>query len=387
MKKLLLFLLLCFPLMAGDISKENKPPTVKVLLAKLSKQALVEVKGRFHVYNPKNDELIESHTRSLRSKMTTKEKGLHWGELYSDLFELRIVPNDKNTRILINGIQYRGCVEIYSIGGTLNIVNEVDTENYLKSTLGAKIEETLSKETLDAIVITERTHITYTIQKDAFASWQVEASKVGYLGESAARQNKGVQEAVERTRDLILSYRKKPFATTWGMNSAGKSVSYPSIFRRGGQAPRGVAHLPSITLREKTKWKSTLPQKTLASLTGLTNIKEVDLFRAEKSDKVYAVRFIGEEECKDIDFFTLQKALGEKLLPSNDFTVTLKGKKATITGFGKGLGTGLCATSAEIMASGKSTSEQILKYHFPETNLLNMRQESGRASITSHIWR
>ena len=387
MKKILLLLTLTLSLFAKDPSQENKPVTVKVLLTKLSEQALVEVKGRFSIYNPKNDELVANHTRSLRAKMTTKEKGIYWDELYTDLYELRIIPADRNTRILINGIQYRGCVEIYSIGGTLNIVNEVDAENYLKSILSKKINASLTQTTIDAITITERTNLYYQIQKAAYASWQVEAFKTGYAGEAAARQNLPVQNAVDRTRDLILNYRKKPFAASWGINNAGNSVSYTSIFRRTGAVPKGVSHLPSETQRKNSEWKTTLAQKTLVNLTGLSSIQEIDLFRAEKSSKVYALRFIGEKGCKDIDFFTFQKALGTKQIPSNDFTVSLKGKKIHFRGYGNGPGVGLCATSSEIMASGKSTTEKVLSYHFPGTKLLNMREETGRSATTSHIWR
>ena len=386
MMRLFVFLLFALPLCGHDISQENKPITVKVLIEKLIDDALIEVKGRCYIYNPKNNELLLSTTKSKRAKMTTKDKGLYWGDLFTGIYELRIVPSEKNTRILVGGIQYKGCIEIYSIGGTLNIVNEVDGESYLKSILGPKVDVSLSNETLEALAITERTNLYFLVQKDNYASWQVEAAKVGYTGEASARQNKPIQDAVDKTRDLFLSFRNKPFLASWGMNHAGKTVSYSMIFRRSGNVPKGVEHLPSTQFREKSAWKLTVAQKDLTTLTGLRTIKEIDLFKAEKSEKVYAVRFIGEKGCKDIDFFTLQKAFGENQLPSNDFSVIFKGKKAYFKGYGRGSGVGLCIKSAETMARGKSKAEEILAFHFPETKLLNQRQESGQKLATSHVW-
>lgn len=385
-KRLLLLLVFALTLSAADLSKQNKPPTVRVLLTKLAEDALIEVRGRYLIYNPKNDELIATGSKKKRARVLTRENGIYWDEPFADIYEMRIVPNEESASILVNGIQYKGCVEIYSIGGTINIVNEVDTENYLKSVLGPKVNQKLSKEALDSIVITERTNLFYLIQKDAYASWQVEADTVGYTGLVAGRQNSTVVSAVNRTRDLIMHHKKKPFATSWGENHAGRSVSFNSVFRKSCTVPKGVDNLPSLGKREKNRFRSTVPFKTLSKITGLSTITEIDLFRAEKSKKVYAVRFIGPEGRKDIGFFELQEELGESTLPSNDFTITLKGKKAFITGYGKGSGVGLCAFSAEILAQRKSSTKGILQAHFPGAEILNLREEGGIKPNTSFIW-
>lgn len=385
--RIIFLLILTTFLTASDISKQNKPPTVRVLLTRLEESVLVEVRGRYLIYNPKNDELIATGSKKKRAKVTTWEKGIYWDEEYPDIFEMRIVPNEESASILVNGIQYKGCIEIYSIGGTINVVNEVDTENYLKSVLGPKVTQKFSRETLDAIAITERTHLYYLLEKDAYASWQIEAEKVGYTGLVAARQNSAVAAAIERTNGLILNYKKKPFAASWSENNAGRSVTYNTIFRKNCTVPSGVDNLPSLFQREKSRWKSTVLIKNLAKIADLSTITKIDLFRAEKTKKIYAVRFFGPEGKKDISFFELQQKLGETTLPSNDFTLNLKGNKAFLTGYGKGLGVGLCGKSAEILAQRKASTENILKGHFPGSELLNLREETGVPSNVSFIWK
>lgn len=383
---LLFFTLLSLPLFSLDISKEDRPVTVRVLLTTLANDALIEVKGRHLLFNPKTDEQIANCNKSKRAKITTKENGLYWGENLDGIYELRIVPNEKEGRILVGGIQYRGVIEIYSIGGTINIVNEVDSENYLKSILGPKLTEKLPNNALDALVITERTHLYYQVQKDAFASWQVEANQVGYTGEVAAKKSKAVEEAVERTRDMILLYKNLPFPTSWGLDNAGTSVSYTSVYRRSGRVPPAVTHLPSIHNREKSKWKAVVPLKVLTNLSKLSNVTHIDLFHAEKSPKVYAVRLFGPEGHQDIDFFTFQKVLGEKMIQSNDFTFQLKGKKVHFRGYGKGPGVGLCLFSASILAKRTDPVEKILQAHFPKTSLINFREEKGLPITSNPLW-
>ena len=350
---------------------------VKVLLTKLAEDALVEVKGRHLIYNPKTSEWIATKTKKKRARITTIDKGLYWGELIPDTFEIRVVPDEPGASILVNGIQYKGTIDVYSIGGTINIVNELDSEDYLKSILSNQITQKYSREALDAIVITERTNIYHAIQKDSYASWQVEAEKVGYLGNTIGKLSSYVENAVDRTRDMVLYYKKKPFAAIWGHDNAGRSVAYPAVFRKSALVPRGVDNLPSLHSREKGKWRTQVPIKTLTEIGDLSNITDIELYRAKNSTKVYAVRLIGPDGTKDLDFFTFQRGLGEAAIPSNDFAASIKGKKAIFSGHGKGAGVGLCAESAEILAQRKESTEKILIYHFPGTTLVNIRQETG----------
>jgi len=370
--------------LATDISKKNKPVTVKVLLTTLADETLLEVRGRHLIYNPRNDELIYSATMRRRAPIMTHDVGLYWKEEIPGHFEIRIVPADKKCSILVNGIQYKGCVEIYSIGGTLNIVNEVDAESYLESILGSKFSNSLNREVLDALVIAERTNLYHLVQKDAFSSWQVEAEKVGYLGVTSNKQQQHVKAAVNRTRNMVLNYKKQPFATTWDLDHAGKSVPFTSIFRKNVSSPKGVNTLPSSLLREKSKWKVSISKNVLANLVHLPNVDHVDLFTAKESSKVYAARLYHENLYKDIDFFFMKSTLG---LISNDFTVSSKGNKILFTGYGKGSGVGLCVKSAEILAKRGQKAGAILKAHYPETELVNMRLDAGKEPVHSHIWR
>ncbi|MDN3506223.1 MAG: SpoIID/LytB domain-containing protein [Simkaniaceae bacterium] len=375
MKKILILLLLfCSALIA-----EEKPVTVRVLLSKLAEEAQIEVQGRHLLYNPKTETFLSSSNKKIKARISSHEKGLQWNELIPH-HQLRIVPDEKNCSILVNGIQYKGWIEIYNIGGTINIVNEVDAENYLKATLCPKLSTKLSKETLDSLVILERTNLYQHIEKDAYATWQLQADSVGYQG---IAQSKAICDAIERTRDLVLHYKNKPFAASWGLDHAGRSVSYPAIFRKEVEVPAGVDNLPSLQAKTKSLWKSSISLQTLAQIAEQKQLTKIQLFRAEKSGKVYGLRLTGPDGAKDLDIQTFQNAVK---LPSNDFTVAIRGKKAHFTGYGKGLGTGLCVASAEILAYRKASVEKILLTHFPGAKLINIRQESGKRPVTGFAW-
>jgi stage II sporulation protein D len=357
----------------SDVSQKAKPATIKILLENGVDSALLEVKGRYQICNLDNDLQIASGVLSKRSKLIPHEEGIKWKETFPGIFQMRIVPLDSKTSILVNGIQYRGCVEVYQIQGKLHIVNEIDVENYLKSTLTTQFPQVVDKDVMDAIAIVARTNAYHFILRNAHVFWHADAIDVGYQGYGITLQNLHVDRAVETTRYQVLTYKNTPFAATWTQDSAGITASFPKIFRKDVVAPEGV-QLPVIAKeRDKHSWSFTLRKEELAKIIKAPAITGIDLFQDSHSGKVYAVRIKEGSHSQDIDFFSLQKALGKHKLRSNDFSIALKADTITFTGFGVGHGVGLCLHSATQMARQGEKTQKILTTFFPDTQLENRR--------------
>lgn len=373
----------------SDISKKAKPATVKVVLEKLTQDLFLDAKGKFLIYHPKTEMLIESGVYGKRGKVSVTKGGLKWGETLPGIFEMRIVPGDSESSLLVNGIQYKGCVEIYSIGNQLSIINEVDIENYLKSTLAFEAGQ-VSEELLDMVAIVARTNLYHLARKNKDASWHLDAQKTHYTGIEGVQKSKYVENAVEKTKHLIMTFNDEPFPTAWSQDCAGKSASYSSIFRKGAKTPPGVDALPSAFHRAKNAWNFTLEKQKLAEIIGLDSITKIDLFNADKSGKVYALRCSNNNETKSIDFFALQKAIGGSLLKSNDFTLKADENQVVFSGYGQGLGIGLCLSSAEILVKRRENPRKILKTFFPGIQLVFMSGLDAKESLDeeniSPVW-
>ncbi|NGX45807.1 MAG: hypothetical protein K940chlam2_00987, partial [Chlamydiae bacterium] len=331
----LFFILLCSPLLAID----EKPPTLKVLACKLSEKVRIDVQGPFKLTTIDSGELILNETKGRHGPLTTTEKGLKWREVFANTFEMRIIPTHEKTTISLDGQPFKGCLEIYSIGGTLNIVNEIDIENYLERHLGEKGLQNQKPHTLEAVAIIARTHLHYIAERGAYATWQVPLTKKGY---PHPQKYQSIASAAKNTRGQILTYKGKPFPTTWTANAAGETVSYSAMFRKGkNETPPGASLLPSHMTRERKTWSLSLRPERLLDVVDLPDFSQIELFHAEGTRKVYALRFSGDKGYKDVDFFRFQKALGSHLLRSNDFTVSLQGDRIVFSGYGEGIGVGL----------------------------------------------
>ncbi len=141
------------------------PPTIKVLVTHDKPGVVLEVKGKYKIYDPHQNMYISTRFIGKRKFIQAISDGLKWGEEFPGIHQIRIVPDDPNTTTLVDGIEYKGSIFVYDIGGTISVVNEIDIEDYLKSILEPQFDDNLLPETFASIAITARTNAYYQ------ASW------------------------------------------------------------------------------------------------------------------------------------------------------------------------------------------------------------------------
>lgn len=356
-----------------DRAQKNKPATIKVLLEKEKDKILIEAKGPYLMYNPLTNILIGQGNSKKKQWITPTSSGLSWGDLIPGNFELRLVPKDAKSTLLVNGIEYKGCVEIYDIKGKLHVVNEVDVERYLKSTLTFQFPQELDEEVMDSVAIAARTAAYYITAKNPVTYWHVDAKEVGYQGHAITLQNLHVDNAINNTRHMIMTYNGQPFPATWTKNSAGKTADFATFYRAPIKAPEGVESPFATYEKEKSSWKFSIPKQELAKALGVVGVSQFDLYKDHKSDKVYAAKVSSGQQSQQITFTQLQTALTPSRLKSSDFTVEMRGNDVVFQGFGEGTGVGLCLFSASAMADKGEKAGKILNAFFPGTQLERKR--------------
>jgi stage II sporulation protein D len=359
------------------IAEPISPRNIQVLLEKDASEALLEVKGPYYIFNPHDGSRVASGLLGKRFIVHELETGLKWGEEFPGIHQFYIKPRSPETSIFVNGIQYSGAIAVFGVSGSINIVNDIEIEDYVKAVLSQQFISPLEPEVLSALAILARTDAYYraTTSNDSF--WHIASAESGYQGSALVVQDSPIDRSVESTKHLILVHPNEglnlPFATAWTEHSAGKTASYQSIFRKEGFAPDVGVESPHAALaRQDSKWSYSISKKSLSQLLDVSNIKSVELFIDSPSSKVYGLRIKDGSSSHDVDFFSLQNALGPNHLLSSDFTVTLKDDLVTFTGFGRGHGAGLCLYSASALAQNGENALKILSKFFPETYLYNL---------------
>lgn len=360
------------PIKAPEAASE-KPATIKILLEKSSEGVLLEARGPYAVYNPENGKKESVGRWGKRFYLHTHDEGIKWGESFLGIFQLQIVPTSPDTTFLIDGVQYRGAIEVYNVENHLSIINEVDIESYLKATLSEKVPPNLPANVLDAVAIIARTDAYYHALLNYDSYWHITKEEAGYHGNALVLQNIALDRAIDNTKYLVMTYEEQPFPGSWTENCAGKTASYSSIFRKNTSTPDGIDSPFASRMRKDSRWTLTLDTQELAKLVKTNRITGMDLFVDHESGKIYATRLHDGSHTEDLNFMALQEKLGKNRLKSNDFNVSIKGNIAQFEGYGAGHGVGLCLYSASQMAERGDEAPAILTQFFPHTNLEKMR--------------
>lgn len=352
-----------------ESQNNEKPASIRVLLNKGSDGALIEAKGGYSIINPHQNKKIGYGSLGKRFFLYPEKEGIKWGENYFGTYQIKLIPTSKTTTFLVDGLQYKGALEIYSIDDKITIVNEVDIESYLESIMTPRFANHIHKTVMDALAIVERTNAYYQVTHNKESFWHVDAKDVDYRGYGITQFNPNVDRAVSNTKFLVMTYEKKPFATTWNENCAGKTASYHSIFRKNIASPGGITSAFAQRARKENHWSFSIPKETLTKIAKTNRVTGLDLYVDSSSEKVYAIRVQDGAHSKEVDFFHLQKGLKKENLPSNDFTVSIQGNNIVFDGYGKGCSVGLCIYSSTQMAARGDSAPEILGTFYPYSHI------------------
>lgn len=296
----------------------------------------------------------EAKTESRFSKKATleeKQYGLIWGDEINPLDHFTLIPH-QGSRLLINGIEYKGAFEFsYS----KKVINKVDVDLVVQSILEKGDFSHLNLEALKALACAIRTDI-------CFEDKLFEASELDWDGPSMLFQYPKIAQAVVETKDIVMTLDERVFPTTFCKDSAGYVAGFNDIFRQNMPTPAGKT-LPSSTSLE---WKKQISKKEFSEKLKMNQLKNLSFYTDKKSSKVYAVKLEDSTGSKVLLVERFMQLVG---LNSNDFKLESSKDHFIFTGKGEGLGVGLCLKTAQEMAEKGANFKDILSAHYPDIKI------------------
>lgn len=208
---------------------KDKDQPVKVLIVHDKPSVLVEVKGKYRLYDPHTKSFFGPRALGKKRNVESTSSGIKWGEEFPGIYQILIVPDHDSTISLVDGVEYSGPLYIYDIGGSISIVNVMDSDDYLKKILALNQDEfkNLPEEALAAFVITARTDAMYRVLNSKSNFWNIDASQIGPDAKMINPSSELVQ-AIDNTRNMVMSATDmpgnvKPFQARWGITGTIQS--------------------------------------------------------------------------------------------------------------------------------------------------------------------
>ncbi len=386
-----LFLLAATPNLQADFwtkvkgafsAEEQKEKTIRVLIGEEKEGVMLQVTGSHNIFDPKDGRRLATRFKGKSAFIQPLKTGIKWGEAFPKTFQLVFVPDHEHSTVLIDGTQYEGSMYVYSVGGKLNLVNEVSVETYLTSRLSEQSGLPDQAEALNAVAIVARTDAYYRSTKSKNEFWDVRAADVDYHGMARTKSTPTVRQAVINTRGMVMNApgASSAFAAQWTEHSAGRTIPYHLMYRQDAGGPAiGVKSVVAEADRGSTEWSYTVAKKELGHMLGVQNLSDVTLHVENESGKIVMVYLSDGSFSKPIDYATLRDALGANHLRSSDFTVTEDEQTISFHGVGRGAGVGLCLYSADQMAKRGESASAILNTFFPSSRIAMISKEKAPA--------
>ncbi len=304
---------------------------------------------------------------------------------------MRLVPGTPGESIAYKGELYRGSINLIPDGTTVNIVNQLPVEEYLKGVIPKEMPTGKGNEyyeALKAFTICARTY-TFSKLRENKNSFDVFADTRDQVYGGSGIEKEIVNKVVEETRGLILTYNDKPAVTFYHSTCGGYTEDAKNVFPNM-DLPYLITvkdgDKPYCSISPKFTWTETFPEnvfiKRLSSAgyldntdysisrfsinstfkSGRINELEIDLTDKRGSDKT--IKLYG----NNIRYI-IKRADNKAILESNNFTIRREGGNIIINGKGYGHGVGLCQWGSLEQSKEGKDFEEILSFYYPGTKI------------------
>jgi stage II sporulation protein D len=277
--------------------------------------------------------------------------------------------------ILLNGKKYRGYLLLWNgQNGTLDVVNHVPLESYVRSVVAMEIPKSWHMEAQKAQAVAARTYALYKRQENSGNLFDVAQDVSDQVYGGVEVENDAADKAVKDTVGLTLVYENRLALTYFHSNSGGSTEDAAEAFH-GAKIP----YLKGVTCRYSSAspyyvWQLNLKLPEIESALSRNSvfsgkINDVSVQSRTQTGRVRQVKISGRNKTELLDAAVLRRVLGGTRFKSTRFSVRKSGQTLTFFGNGYGHGVGLCQWGAKGMADHKSNFKEILSHYYPGTQI------------------
>ncbi|MCC6273395.1 MAG: SpoIID/LytB domain-containing protein [Deltaproteobacteria bacterium] len=363
----------------GSASGKEALFRVQVLSKTAATQARVEAAG-LEVFR---GDAFERYPAASGLTVLALEAGVELdGQRFS---ELRLRSSAGPVKVTVAGAprSFTGELNVRSEAGTLEFVELLPVESYVRGVLASELPEDFPLEAQKAQAVLIRSYALAHRGRHAgegfdFCDLTHCQTYAGLAAESGIRD-----EALRATRSLVLSHGGKPIEGLYHSTCGGPTSANQRVFG-GRPLPylQGVDDQDYCAASPHSSWSSRIPLEKISAalaedhrLRASIPLHGMVAGDREPGGRVFSLRLAGPRsgEIATMEFLSrIGKALGWNLVKSNWFDVAVEEGVAAFHGRGLGHGVGLCQWGARGMALSGSRFDEILRHYFPGARLRSL---------------
>jgi stage II sporulation protein D len=273
-----------------------------------------------------------------------------------------------------NGRPYRGTLELRrTADGRVTVVNVVDLESYVDGVIKGEVDPRWPPEAVRAQAVAARTLAVQRIlaQPASGAVFDLPATTDAQVYLGAAAEDPAATNAVDATRDLIVTFEGQPIFAAYHSNSGGHTEDSENVWGTVYPYLRGVPDPYALDAPGVT-WSAVLPLAAVQADLARGGIDagpvdDVAPGRVTAWGRAVTVVVHSEDgQTAELNANRFRLLVGANVLRSTMFSVSRDGAALDFSGRGSGHGVGLDQWGARAMAIRGFTFDQILKYYYTD---------------------
>lgn len=294
---------------------------------------------------------------------------------------VQISTQDGASPLLLNKKAYRGDLLLRpAANGTVQVIERVDFEDYLKGVLSKEVGADWPAESLKAQAVISRTYVIAMMRRNAATKGFDVTNDVWsqvYGGMQAERPS--TTQAVNDTRgQILIDATQSPVVTFFHSSCGGRTETPPNVWREMKNAPTDFESIRDPYCKED-------PYNSWSLSMSAERIRQRLRRNGYKIGTIKSIRIDGETPSGRARAFVVESTRGRAVVTSNNFRLILgpetlrsayitdlkkKGSKFVFEGKGWGHGVGLCQWGARGRAMEGHGYTQILKAYYPNGRLV-----------------
>jgi stage II sporulation protein D len=279
----------------------------------------------------------------------------------------------ERTSVLVVG----GEVRVVRNGKSLQLINEIDLEEYVKGVVPSEMNAGWGAEALKVQAVATRTYAIHQQMMNGAREYDLVASTQDQVYRGRFGVDPRVQEAVEATRGLVLTYRNAPIFAAFSSTAAGPTEDASNVWAKDLPYLKGV-DCPFDANSPYYQWRvvvnlGDLQQTFRRQGIAVGDITAASVFTRSLAGRATRLRFLHSEGELIIRGEELRRLVGYTVIPSTQFDLEFRGREVVLAGRGAGHAVGLCQWGAKELAERGYSYRAILHYYFPGTELKDLR--------------
>jgi stage II sporulation protein D len=276
-----------------------------------------------------------------------------------------IIEPENDGYVWINDRWYRGRTRILRMGAGVTALNLVDLEQYLYSVVGGEAIPSWPLEALKSQAVAARTYAIYKSNTSGNRFYDLDTTTRTQVYKGMESEFTSTHEAVNATRDQILTYNGKVILAVFHSSSGGHTENVEDVWNSALPYLRGVVDYDQVA--PVFQWSKSFSASELGRLIGGVGVvRSLDPRRITPRGRIIQLRVVGDRGSKLVSDDQLRQALD---LRSTLFTVSENNNTFQIDGRGFGHGIGLSQWGAFGLASQGETYDRILTHYYQNAQL------------------